>query len=89
MAGIAHGGIQGHAALPVNQLRYHDLFYTSQLPFGAWPRVGHDKRHPGGINALFFDGHAATMSHNRMDKGFGSSIGLRLRWFAVVDQELF
>ncbi len=80
---------EGHVSLPTRELRYHDLFFTSHLPFGAWPRVGNDMRHPGGINSLFFDGHAATMSHNKMDAGYGKSIGLRLRWFAVVDEELF
>lgn len=80
---------EGHVSLPVNELRFHDLFYTSQLPFAAWPRVGNDKRHPGGINSLFFDGHARTMTHKSMDTGFGSSIGLRLRRFAPTVEELF
>ena len=80
---------EGHVALPRNELRYHDLFFTSHLPFAAWPRVGNDRRHPGGVNSLFFDGHAATMSHKKMDSGFGRSIGLRLHWFAPTVEELF
>ncbi|MCP5110322.1 MAG: hypothetical protein GY953_05760, partial [bacterium] len=54
--------IEGHHSLLTNNLRFHDLFFTSQLPFGAYPRVANDKRHPGGINAMFFDGHARTLN---------------------------
>ncbi len=62
----------------------HDLFFTSQLPFGVFPRVADDRRHPAGINALFFDGHAKTMDHHRMDPGYLNPLSLRLRWFTTM-----
>lgn len=80
--------IEGHVSLPTNELRFHDLFYTSQLPFGAFPRIANDRRHPGGINALFFDGSARTMPFQSLDSGFGNTIGHRLRWFTSVEREL-
>ena len=74
---------EGHISLPTENLIFHDVFYTSALPFGAFPRIASDPRHPGGINALFFDGHAETMRHDKMDAGWPNSIGLRLKWFTL------
>ncbi len=73
--------------LPTNELRYHDLFFTSQLPLAPVPRIANDKRHPGGINSLFFDGHAATMSIRKLDAGWPENIGVRMRWFAPTIEE--
>lgn len=76
---------EAHASLDTggNQV-LHDLFYTSQLPFGAFPRISNDKRHPGGVNALFFDGHASTMSFPQFDVGWPHTLGLRLQWFTIM-----
>lgn len=75
-----HASIEDMAAF----LRFHSFFYTSQLPLGAFPRIANDLRHPGGVDNLFYDGHAATMRHSLMDAGYGKSLGLRLRWFTLV-----
>lgn len=76
---------EAHTSLDTddNQI-LHDLFYTSQLPFGAFPRISNDKRHPGGVNALFFDGHAQTMSFPQFDVGWPHRLGLRLQWFTIM-----
>ncbi len=66
-------------------VRYHSVFLTSQLPFGLYPRIASDRRHPGGINALFFDGSARNMPLSSIDPGYGQSIGIRLRWFAPTE----
>ena len=75
---------EAHARLPHTTFNLHDLFYTSQLPLGAFPRISNDKRHPGGINALFFDGHAETLGIKRMDAGWPNKIQFRLKWFTVL-----
>ena len=78
---------EAHKSLKVRDPTLHDVFFTSQLPFGAFPRIANDLRHPGGINALFFDGHAETMPHHRMDIGWSNPIGQRLRWFTITSDE--
>lgn len=80
--------IEAHADLPTRDLSLHDLFFTSQLPFGGGPRMANDQRHPGGVNALFFDGHADTMRLNRLDPGWPRSLAERLRWFTIVPPNL-
>lgn len=80
---------EGHLRLSTSHLRYHDLFYTSQLPLAAYPRVANDQRHPGGITSLFFDGHAQVMWLHSVDSGWPNTIGHRLRWFASVEKELY
>lgn len=67
-----------------DEFRFHHCFLTSQLPFGGKPRVANDQRHPGGLNACFFDGHAETVALKTMDVGYPNSLGLRLRYFTVV-----
>lgn len=64
------------------ELRYHSTFVTSQLPFGLYPRIASDKRHPGGLNNLFWDGSGKTLSLTSLDAGYGNTIGVRLRWFS-------
>lgn len=75
---------EGHHSLPVNELRFHHFFYTSQLPFGRFPRTANDRRHPGGLTALFYDGHAVAMRHEKMDVGWPNDISLRLQWFTTM-----
>ena len=56
----------------------------SQIPFGVAPRIANDQRHPTGINAMFFDGHARAMALEEMDIGWPNAIVDRLRWFTVI-----
>jgi len=75
---------EAHKSLPWNQHRFHHFFLASQLPFGQYPRIASDQRHPAGNDALFFDGHALTMPLKTMDVGWPNSLGLRLMHFTVV-----
>ncbi len=68
------------------EIRYHSCFVTSQLPFGLYPRVASDRRHPGGLNNLFWDGSGHTLSLNSMDAGYGNTLGMRLRWFTTYKE---
>lgn len=65
------------------EIRYHSAFVTSQLPFGRYPRVASDRRHPGGLDNLFWDGSGQTIGLTRLDAGYGNSLGLRLRLFTT------
>ncbi len=80
---------EAHRSLYWTEYRFHHFFLTSMLPFGARPRIANDQRHPGGINALFFDGHARTMPLRLVDPGWPRSLGLRLRWFTTVPPEYY
>ncbi len=64
--------------------RFHHFFLTSMLPFGGHPRIASDQRHPGGLNAVFFDSHAETLPLKVMDVGYPNSLGLRLKYITVV-----
>ncbi len=75
---------EAHSSLPWYDYRFHHFFLGSQLPFGAFPRIATDQRHPGGLNALFFDGHAETMPLDVIDPGWPEPLDVRLRWFTVV-----
>jgi len=75
---------EAHVSLPWNEFRFHHFFLTSQLPFGGRPRIASDQRHPVGLNALFFDMHAATLPMRVMDPGWPNSIGIRLRLFSPL-----
>ncbi len=72
---------EAHAKLPADMIQLHDLFLSSQLPLAAYPRIASDLRHPGGLNALFFDTHVERMSHRKMDAGHPEPRSVRLRWF--------
>ncbi len=65
---------------------FHHFFLASQLPFGAYPRIANDQRHPGGINALFFDFHARTLPLRTMDPGWPTPLGMRLSLFTVMPE---
>ncbi len=67
-----------------DNFRYHHFFLTSMLPFGGHPRIASDQRHPGGLNAVFFDAHAETLPLKTIDPGYPNSIGLRLKYCTVV-----
>lgn len=75
---------EGHISLPTTEVRFHHYFFTSQLPFGAYPRIASDERHPGGIAAMFFDGHAGIVSLHRIDPGWPKSIGIRMGLFTIA-----
>ena len=79
---------EAHVSLPWgvdrHGMRFHTCFMARQLPFAGTPRIANDQRHPGGINACFFDGHAETMEFQRLDVGYGHPIGERLRYFTVM-----
>jgi prepilin-type N-terminal cleavage/methylation domain-containing protein len=68
-------------------MRFHHFFFTSQLPFGAFPRIANDARHFGQINALFFDAHATSLSLNEMDEGWPRDRYIRLRYFTVPPED--
>ena len=72
-------------SFPTSHLRFYAFFVGSQLPFAGAPRMMNDRRHPGGGNALFFDGHADTMSLNQMDPGWPNALSIRLQLFAPFD----
>lgn len=63
----------------------HDLFMVPNLPFGIHPRIANDQRHPGGINALYFDGHVRTMPLKRMDPGWPVDVSLRIQLFTRIE----
>ncbi len=67
-----------------DNFRYHHFFLTSMLPFGGHPRIASDQRHPGGLNAMFFDSHAETLPLKTVDPGYPNSLGLRLKYITVV-----
>ncbi len=54
------------------------------MPFGHLPRMLNDGRHLGQINALFFDGHASSMSIHTMDPGWPKDRYVRLGLFTVT-----
>lgn len=66
------------------EFRFHHAFLASQLPLAGRPRIANDQRHPGGLNASFFDGHAETLPIKVMDPGYPNSLGIRLKYFTVV-----
>lgn len=75
---------EGHRSLETNDIRYHHMFFTSQLPFGAYPRIANDQRHPGGINGLFYDGHSEALALRKFDSGWPNTLGHRLRYMTVM-----
>jgi prepilin-type N-terminal cleavage/methylation domain-containing protein/prepilin-type processing-associated H-X9-DG protein len=78
---------QNHDADPVNGWgQLHDLFELAHLPFGSQPRVSNDRRHPGGVTVLFYDGHAEARRPQRIDVGWPGLRIDRLRWFTVVEE---
>jgi len=77
---------EGHTSLPTRgySTLFHHFFICEQLPFGGRPRIANDQRHPGGINALFFDGHSQTMELHQIDVGYPNLLDKRLKWFTVI-----
>jgi prepilin-type N-terminal cleavage/methylation domain-containing protein/prepilin-type processing-associated H-X9-DG protein len=76
--------MEGHRGHSTTDLRFHDAFYGTHLPFAGQPRMANDRRHPKGSNVLFFDGHAVRLNYPEYDAGWPNSLGIRLRWFTTV-----
>ena len=95
MATESHGRLPatrqpaGTNQYPPPEFRFNHFFLTSQLSFGLYPRMANDQRHPGGLNAGFFDGSARTMSLKKFDPGWPSSLGMRLKYFAVPPEQYY
>jgi len=64
-----------------------DVFQPQQIPFGLRPRVANDQRHPRGIVALMFDGHADVLGLRTVDPGHPASTFDRLRRFTYDENE--
>jgi prepilin-type N-terminal cleavage/methylation domain-containing protein/prepilin-type processing-associated H-X9-DG protein len=75
---------EGHRSLPTDELRFHHFFLTSQLPFGAFPRIASDRRHPAGLNTMFLDGSVRRIGLTNIDAGWPRTLGVRLRYFTIV-----
>jgi len=80
---------EAHVQLMWSEFRFHHAYLMAQIPFGVHPRIANDQRHPGGLNAMFFDGHARAMPLHVMDSGWPDSLGERLRWFTVLPPEYY
>ena len=79
---------EAHISLPWQSgPRLHHFFLAQQLPFAERPRIANDRRHPGGINALFFGGNARSMDHHEMDPGWPNPISKRLKWFTALPRD--
>ena len=76
---------EAHANMPLPSdsawAQLTDLFVFSHLPFASQPRINNDRRHPGGVAALFFDGHADVVGFKKIDPGFGRPLEDRMRLF--------
>lgn len=73
---------EAHAAMPTDLPLWGtvcDLFSLRHLPFANTPRVANDQRHPGGVTAVYFDGHAIPQSPLSIDPGWPAPFGDRLR----------
>ena len=79
---------EGHTVLPWGRLaggtKFYAFFVSMQLPFGGVPRIANDQRHPGGLNASFFDGHVQTLDLHEMDCGYPNTVDRRLRYFTLM-----
>lgn len=58
-----------------------NLILLDHLPLAGFPRVANDQRHPRGITAMFYDGHAGIQQPNQLDPGAGYSLHDRMRKF--------
>ncbi|MCG3126893.1 MAG: hypothetical protein CHACPFDD_01748 [Phycisphaerae bacterium] len=77
---------EGHETIDTDNATLHDVFFTSQLPYGAYPRMANDKRHPAGANVLFFDGSVRLMTYSEVDAGWPNPLAIRLKWFTAVPE---
>jgi prepilin-type N-terminal cleavage/methylation domain-containing protein len=77
---------EAHTSLPwkPDGPRYHHVFLASQLPFSLYARMANDQRHPGGLDALFFDQHAGTLDLHEIDCGYPNTRDKRLRYFTIM-----
>ena len=65
-----------------NEFLFYTFFTGTHMPFAGNPRMVNDRRHPGGANALFFDGHADTLRLERIDPGWPNPLSLRIQLLA-------
>ena len=70
-----------------NAYLFNAFFIGMHLPFAGNPRIANDRRHPGGINSVFFDGHADTLPLSSLDPGWPTPLSIRLQWFAPFDRD--
>ena len=85
---------EAHATMPTPQGRgindwgtLYDVFQPRHLSFSSRPRVSNDGRHPGGVTAGFFDGHAQVVNFSKIDAGFPLPVDVRLRFWTPVEYE--
>jgi prepilin-type processing-associated H-X9-DG protein len=64
-------------------VRYHSVFTASQLGFSSEGRIGEERRHPRGMNCLFFDGHVRQIATDTLDPGCDTTLDYRLRFFTI------
>lgn len=69
-------------------LHFHHFFLGKHLPRAGQARIASDQRHPGGLNASFFDGHVETLELDQMDAGYGTPYQQRLKYLTWVPAEL-
>lgn len=73
---LAQGAIQDFG------YRFQHFFLASHLPLAGAPRIEFKMRHPGGVTAGFFDGHAEVLRPLEMDPGWPNSMAMRLYRFS-------
>lgn len=82
---------EAHAAMPyqgqANFTVLTNLFVPDHLPLAGRPRVANDQRHPRGITAMYYDGHAAVQGIRQLDPGAGHSLRDRMRKFTYDEYE--
>jgi prepilin-type N-terminal cleavage/methylation domain-containing protein/prepilin-type processing-associated H-X9-DG protein len=83
LATEGHVSLIRHADSRIDDaLVFHHFFALSQIPFAAAPRVANDQRHIGGLDCLFFDGHAKVVPLKTLDVGWPNTPEVRLKYFS-------
>jgi len=66
---------------------FHHFFLGQHLPLAGLPRTAADQRHPGGLNALHFDGHVKTLDLHTIDPAYPNTLDKRLQRFTVMPDD--